>query len=123
MNPVLLSKDTKRIEDEQTTLSNVVEVFQSIYDAIKAVGITPTIAEISNLINNARKSEAGGFVRNYITDKLVAAVSPYVVNGVKFTDQAVKGFISVPDTSGVSAALQPVWGQNAKNIFEGDVRD
>ena len=49
--------------------------------------------------------------------KMVAAVSPYVVNGVTFTSAAVASFIQLPDTSGVTAALQPVWGGNAQNIF------
>ena len=119
MAAVLLFTDTDRIEDEQDTLANVVELFQSIYTAIKAVGVTPTLAEINELVTSARRRSTSDYVNTYVVNKLIAAVSPYVVNGVTFTDAAVRGVIKVPDTSGITVALHPVLGGNSQNVFIG----
>jgi hypothetical protein len=121
MIPVLLYTDTKRISDEQTTLSNIVPIYQAIYTAVKAAGITaPTLAEIDVLVQNAKKRSTADFVTDYVTNKLVSQVSPFVVNGVTLTSQAVKGMIAIPNTAAITTALQPVSGGQYQNIFIGE---
>jgi len=123
MTPVLIYTDTDTIDDEQETLANIVPVYQAIYTAVKGAGVaSPTLAEIDGLVQNARKQSQTTFVNDYVLNKLVAAVSPFIVNGVTLTTAAVKGFISMPDTSAITAALQPVWGHNSQSVFSGKAR-
>jgi hypothetical protein len=136
MDPVLLGTDAERITDEQETLANVATLYQSVYNAILAVGITaPTLAEVDMLVQAAKTQQVGNadnyfsaisglknlapdFVTNYVTNKLVAQA----MNGVQLTAAAVAKMIVVPDLSGITTALQPVTGGNAQNIFIGDAK-
>ncbi|HVS92459.1 MAG TPA: hypothetical protein VHE59_10520 [Mucilaginibacter sp.] len=122
MNPVLLYTDTQRINDEQATLANVITAYQAIYDAIKAVGVTPTIAEINSLVSSARRQAPTDFVTPYIANKLADAATSFSVNGVTFTRAAFMSMIAVPDISGIMTALQPVTGNNAQRIFIRDAK-
>jgi hypothetical protein len=140
MDPVLLGTDAERITDEQETLANVVTLYQSVYNAILAVGITaPTLVEVDKLVQAAKTQQVGNadnyfsaisglknlapdFVTNYVTNKLVAQAMPFAMNGVQLTAAAVAKMIVVPDVSGITTALQPVTGGNAQNIFIGDAK-
>ena len=123
MTPVLIYTDTKSINDENSTLNNVVPIYQAVYNALVACGVTNiTLAEIDALVNNARRQNNTPFVYNYVQSKLVAAVSPYVVNGVTWPYASVAAIITVPDISGITAALQPVWGGNSQSIFIGNAK-
>ncbi|MBS1526712.1 MAG: hypothetical protein JST19_13730 [Bacteroidetes bacterium] len=122
MNPVLLYTDTKRITDEQTTLANVVTLYQSVYNAIKAVGITPTITEIDGLVRSARAQTPQDFINPYVANKIADSATSFVVNGVTLTRAAFQSMIALPNTSGILAALQPVWGANSQRVFIGDAK-
>jgi hypothetical protein len=134
MNPVLLYTDTKSIQDSETILASAVETYQSIYNAIQAVGVTaPALSEIQQLILSAKKQSVSnddsvfgiagvanlgaGFIANYVKNKLVDQAMPYVVNGISWPSSKVAEIITLPDLTVLSTALQPVWGGNYKNIF------
>lgn len=110
MNPVLLYTDTSLINNEIRVLDKVVPFYQSIYTAVKNLGITLTIADIDGLVQSYRNSSRQpAFVDDYIQNKLTDAAAPYELNGVPLTREAVKGMIALPDTSALKAALQNVY--------------
>jgi hypothetical protein len=122
MNPVLLYTDTQRIADEQTTLLNVVTLYQSVYNAIKAVGVTPSLTEINQLANAAKKQDPYNIVKEYIIDKLVIQAGPQSLNGLQLNRAAIKSMIAVPDINGIIGALQPVTGGGHQSLFVGDAK-
>ena len=120
MTPVLLSSDTKRIAEEKETLSNLVPLYQSIYNAVvKATGITPTLADIHKISHDARANDKMPLVDTYVTGKLVDKVMPFAVNGVNLSRAAVTGMIEKPDTSAIKEALAPFAGGKDQYIFMG----
>jgi hypothetical protein len=119
MTPVLIYTDTKRIADEQAVLDNAVTLYQAVYNAIKAIGIQPTIAEIDNLVNLAKRQSTTDYVKDYVTNKVLDAATSFVVNGVTFTRNAFKSFMALPDYSGITTALMPsfaLFNNNASDI-------
>jgi hypothetical protein len=134
MEPVLLYTDTDSITKTQTIIANAVPVYQGIYNAIIAVGVTtPTLAEIKSLIEQAAKQSvsnadavfginglanlATDFTTNYVKNKLVKQAMPYVVNGISWPAAKVAEIITVPNITGIITALQPVWGFNSQKVF------
>jgi hypothetical protein len=100
----------------------VVEVYQTIYNAIKAVGVTPTIAEIDSLVQSAKRQSTADFINSYIKGKLVQQLAPYQLNGVQMSQEFFMNGVVLPDTTGIKTALQPVWGYKADKVFEGDAK-
>jgi hypothetical protein len=123
MTPVLIYTDTNAIEDAQDTLNNIAPIFQNVYSALKAIGITPTLKEIQALVQKAKAGHDDNFVREYVLDKKVQAVTPFQVNGLTFTTQAVKIMIAMPDISLIIVALKDVWGSNSNQVFTGSIKD
>ena len=118
MDPVLIFTDTDRIEDEQTTLIGLIAPYQAIYNALVAAGITaPTLTDIAGLVENARKQSQTNYVFNYVQSKLVAQISPFVVNGVTMNQAFVQSSIQMPDLGAITVALVPFLGANAQRII------
>jgi hypothetical protein len=123
MTPVLLYTDAQTITDEQTTLTNAVTAYQSIYNAVKAVGVTaPTLAEIDSLVQKAKGKTPTDFVNDYVVSKLVAQAGPFVINGVTLNATAVKNMILMPSTAGITTALNVISGGNWQNLFIGSAK-
>jgi hypothetical protein len=107
MTPVLIYTDAQAVADEIVTINKVVTLYQSVYTAIKAAGVTPTLAEIDNLVQLAKRGDTSNFINDYIVNKLLDAAAPYVLNGVTLTRDGVKNMMAVPNTSGIKTALGP----------------
>lgn len=123
MEPVLIYTDTKSIADEHATLNNIIPLYQAVYDAVKSVGVTsPTLNEIYQLVQNARRKNERNFAFDYVQGKMVAQAGPMSLNGVTFSASAVAKMVQVPDVSPITAALQTFWGNNAQWHFIGNAK-
>jgi hypothetical protein len=117
MDPVLIYTDTTRIQREKDFLDRFVPVFQSVYTAIKATGVTPTISEINTLVGHTRTGNgAPNFVQEFIINKLLDAAAPYNFSGVTFTREAVRGMIVQPDVSAIITALNAAKAISIANL-------
>ena len=109
MDAVLIYTDTNQINDEIAVLNKVVTLYQSVYTAIKAAGVTPTIADIDGLAQQFQKQyNVNDQIKNYIMGKLLDAAAPYTFNGVTFTREAVSTMLAVPDLSAIISYLNGV---------------
>ena len=118
MNPVLIYKNTDAIATAKSALELNLELFQDVYSAIKAIGITPTIAEIDGLLGQTARAAAPGFETEYAVNKLLDAAAPYNLNGVQLQRNRVKEMIVPPNVTGLKAALAGV-----SQLPEGAARD
>ena len=116
MNPVLLSTDTYGIATRIDILNKAVPYYQSIYDLLQIMGITPSLQDLQNLSGQAQTTtgqQAYSFVDAYVKNTLVAQATPGAAfNGVPLNAAAVANLISLPDT----AALRAV--SNWRYVFQ-----
>lgn len=117
MDPVLIYTDTTKIALEKSVLTKVATTYQAIYNAIKALGITPTLNEISTLDQYRRSGNAkGDFVNDYVLTKLTDQLAPYQLNGVTMTREFFQNNIQIPDTTALKTALDAVEGIYADSV-------
>jgi len=110
MNPVLIYTDTNRIANEKAVLTKVVTLFQNVYNALAAINVTPTIAEINNLVSwTKQNNNRGNWLQDYAVNKIVDAAGPLEVAGITL-DRAkfIQLMNALPDVSGVKTALNTV---------------
>jgi len=119
MTPVLIFTDNQRIATEKNLLNKVVPFFQSVYDAFKAIGVTVTIDEISNLSSwTISGRNTGDWVQDFTTNKMVDAAGPLVVAGITLNrTKFIELMDSKPDVTGVKNALR-----NANNVTNGNIK-
>lgn len=117
MDPVLILTDTPKITAEVAVLNKYVTIFQNVYDAYKAIGITVTIQEISNLVSYTKKGNGRpDFELEFAVDKLLTMAGSYIFGGVQLDEQKLRDMILRPDVTAVKTAL---YGVN--NISSGEV--
>lgn len=115
MDPVLIFTDTNLIAQEKATLNSSVPLYQNVYNAFKAIGITVTIAEIFNLVGwTYTGNGAPAYVENFAKDKLVAIAGGYTYNGVALKNDKLRELIADPNVTAVYTALNA-----SKQIYSG----
>ncbi|HTK22397.1 MAG TPA: hypothetical protein VL442_22925 [Mucilaginibacter sp.] len=112
MNPVLIFTDTERIAEEKAALNSYVTGFQSIYDQIKALGITPTIQKVSNLLQWRKQIRTDDYVGTFVLNELLALAGNYSFNGITLNQEKLKELIVIPDLTTLKSAIN-----TAANVF------
>jgi hypothetical protein len=121
MDPVLIYTDTQRIAKDVAILNQSVTVFQGVYNAYKAIGVTATLQEINNLVSwTAKGNGRADFELEFAVDKLLAIAGAYTIGGVAVDQQKLRDLISRPDITGVKAALAA--SRTTNDRFNGGVR-
>ncbi|MDB5029727.1 hypothetical protein [Mucilaginibacter sp.] len=116
MNPVLIYTDITRIEREKEFLDDSVALFQSIYDALTALGINVTLNEINNLVSWTYRGNGGpNFEQEFVINKLLDAAT-YMVNGITVTREGMRSIMAIPDVSSVITALKGVGYLYSNNL-------
>jgi hypothetical protein len=106
MEPFLIYTATNKIAAEKADLTAKVTLFQNVYNAIKALGVTPSLQEIEGLLSWTVNNNGGNdFEYNYILNKLLDAAAPYSLNGVQLQKSKVKEMISPPNVTALKTAL------------------
>lgn len=106
MEPFLISTNTDLINSQQAAVNATVVYYQGIYDALKPIGITPTLAEINSLAQWTRgKNGTVGFAQNYVADKLIAIAGNVNFNGISLDPTKLRSLIVMPDLTALTAAL------------------
>ncbi|WP_295795167.1 hypothetical protein [Mucilaginibacter sp.] len=106
MNPVLIYTSTAKIAADKSALNLNLELFQNVYNAFKAINISPTLQEIGDLLSlTVNNNSAPGFETDYAVNKLLDAAAPYNLNGVQLQRSKVKDMIVPPNMTNVKAAL------------------
>lgn len=117
MEPILILKNTEAISTAKSALDLSVEIFQSVYDAFKGIGITLTLSELNSLISGVRVNGINSdLITNFTVDKLLDAAAPYTLNGVQLQRSKVKEMIVPPDLNTVKAALTEASGYEGVRI-------
>lgn len=118
MEPVLIYTDTNRINTEKNAFNKFPALFQSIYNAFKAINITVTIEEINNLIAwTVNHNGSPGYVENFAINKLLDAAAPYELNGVALSREKVRDMMVVPNTTAITQALAASYQNFMGNII------
>jgi hypothetical protein len=116
MDPVLIFTDTQKINTEKALLNKLVPIYQAVYDALKGMGVTATLAELGNLTNWKLKGTTHDYVNDYVRNKLLDQLAPYQINGVTMTREFFLNNIEMPDTAPVTAALAPMAGVTNSSV-------
>ncbi|WP_295714357.1 hypothetical protein [Mucilaginibacter sp.] len=119
MTPVLIFTDTQRITIEKNLLNKVVPLYQSIYDAFKAIGITVTLDEIFNLVSwTISGRNTGEWIQDFAINKIVDAAGPLVVAGITLNRaKFIELMDTKPNVTGIKTALNQV-----DNVINGNIK-
>lgn len=108
MEPFLIYTDNRSITAEKNALTAAVTYVQGVYDALKALGITASLSDLSNLTGWQRQADPRNknFASNYVTQKLADQAMGATFNGVALQRDKLLDLISVPDLTNMQSALQ-----------------
>lgn len=114
MEPFLILTDTERITNAQLQLDGHVEQFQLVYNAIDALLVTPTLADIQLLLQKARNLRLPNFhavkltdfVFEYIIEKLLDKSAPYNLNGVQLQRSKVREMMTPPNVEPLRLVIE-----------------
>lgn len=106
MNPVLIFTDTPKINEQKNNLNQSVTLFQNIYNAFKAIDITPTILDISQFVSwTIGRNGLPDMVDRYISDKVLAAAGGFTANGIAIKSDVLRSMLVMPNSTNVKAEI------------------
>lgn len=115
MEPVLIYTDNTRIEREQNFFDDSVAIFQAIYDALTAFGITVTLEDVNNFVAwTKNQNSSPNFEQEFVINKMLDAAT-YVVNGVTVSREGMRSLMVAPDVTALKTALKAVGTLYSRN--------
>ncbi len=105
MKSIVIYTDYRKIKEETAVLSNMTVAYQSINEAFREVKIIPTIEDIGRLLSSFDLRTIADKINSYVLNKLVDAASPYELNGITLTREAVQNMIATPNTDEIKARI------------------
>lgn len=107
MEPVLIEKDQRRIDEEKTLLGDAVIFLQELYNAFKAIGVTATLSEL-NAVTQALSAAnpQTNYLRTYVANKLADKAGEPNFNGVPINRGMLLQMLEIPDLSFVEAVVK-----------------
>jgi len=105
MEPILIDKDERRIEEEKQHLIVVVGFLQQLHDAFKAVGIDVTLPEMANLLQYVNMVSRPHALEEFVADKMLDKAGEPNFNGVPIRREKLRDMLDLPDFSAIAATI------------------
>lgn len=118
MEAVLIKKDTKTINEQKQLLNKVVEYAQFVFDQFKAIEVSLTIEQISEIAFDAAKGN-NARIRQLVVDHIIDSKGVANFAGVPINRNKLAEMIDTPDLTGIIESVKNfAYSSNGRAHYE-----